>query len=431
MKRLAFLILSCASMSAFGADVRVQTYGSATDVQPRYMRNLVCISNSTCYSFSIDNESGGGLTGFVYRKTTDGGASWASPVVVQTNSTQEGGDVWYDQWTPGDTGTKIHMWYFDNTSDRVSWRTLDTSSDTLNTAVQVFGGASAVGGRGAFVSGTKTRSGYLYCAYDIDAGAEKGLHRSTDSGATWSASLSSTFVEATIDECMLFPATGTGDNNDMWCIYQDSSTDELTMKMWDSSAAAQVESSSMATVIECSVDESCQRNFAGAIRLSDGHLIMGAITRVISGTADFKTWDVSGVTASSQTGITAKTNIFTGITQSASGNVMYPSFYVNSSDVIYVAYSGKRDASETLGTTKVYYTKSTDGGTNWSAGDTTYMVGTATDTRQTWSSNSGPRFLVQWRQDVASPNSGLWTNAANSIVSTSPNGFFQLLNPGQ
>src|SRR6185436_12670532 len=100
-------------------------------------------------------------------------------------------------------------------------------------------------GRGAFVSGTKTRSGYLYCAYDIDAGAERGLHRSTDSGTTWSANLATTFVEATLDQCKLFPASNTGDNNDCWAIYYDASATAITLKMWDSSAAAQVESSTI------------------------------------------------------------------------------------------------------------------------------------------------------------------------------------------
>ena len=410
--------------SLLGADVKVQTYAAATDVQGRYMRNLVCVSNSTCYSFSIDNESGAGHTGFVYRKTTDGGATWATNVQIQSNAAQLAGDVWYDQWTPGDTGTLIHMWFFDSTADRVSWQSLDTASDTLGTARQVFGGASAVGGRGSFVSGTKTRSGYLYCAYDIDAGAEKGFQRSTDGGTTWSTVLSATFVEATLDECMLFPATGTGDNNDCWAIYHDASADALTMKMWDSSAVAEVESSTVQSCIENTADEA-QRPFSGAIRLSDGHLIVVSNSDGVTlANNDMQVWDVSAVNAGSQTGITAKTDLTTNKAN------YYSSVYINPSDKIYVAYNGKRDGTETVNSSsKIYYATSTDGGTTWSSGDTAYSENAAGVNNQTWASNSGPRFLVQWRQDRASPDEGLWTNKNNSVIASTPNGFFQLLRP--
>ena len=418
------LLFACCSISQ-GADVRVGTYGYATDPNPRSMRNLVCTSTTTCYSFYIDNESAAGHTGYVYRKTTDAGATWGTAVQIQSDSTQTANDVWYDQWTPGDTGTLIHMWYFDTANDKVFWRSLDTISDTLGTERTVFTGASAVAGRGSFVSGTKARNGHLYVCYDIDAGAERGIHRSTDSGTTWSTNLTGSWVEATVDECMLFPATGTGDNADIWGIYQDASTDELTMKFLDISASSIIESSSMQTCVENTGDEN-QRPFAGAVRLSDGHIIVTSFSELNTSTADLQVWDVSAVNSGSQTGITAKTNITTNVAQ-----ISWPSVYINSSDKIYVAYTGKRDGTETIGTsTKVYYTTSTDGGSNWSSGDTAYMQGSGTNTRQTWSSNSGPLFMVQWRQDVASPNSGNWTNPSNSVAtSTGNSNFFPFLMP--
>lgn len=415
MRRILYALICLVAVSqSWGADVKSFGYTFATDPDPRVMRNLVCTSTTVCYSFGISNEDS--VNGWAYTKTTDGGATWGTKTSINSTSTTVAGDVWYDQWTPGDTGTLIHTWYFDTTNDDVFYRTLDTASDTLGTERTVFNGATSVAGRGTFCSGTKTRSGYLYVAYDIDAGAEKGLQRSTDSGATWSANLATTFVEATADECMLFPATGTLDNNDMWAIYQDASANELTMKMWDSSAIAEVESSSMQACIENTTDE-IQRPFAGAVRLSDGHLIVVSNSDGVTGSNnDAQAWDVSAVNAGSQTGILAKTNLTTN-----TANNYYYSVYVDSVDKIYVSYNGKRDGSETLGSaTKVYYTSSTDGGTTWATGDTAYMQGTAGVVNQTWSSVSGPLFLVQWRQDRASPNSGNWTNAVSSVIGPTP-----------
>ncbi|MBI4090483.1 MAG: hypothetical protein HY422_00495, partial [Candidatus Komeilibacteria bacterium] len=89
--------------------------------------------------------------------------------------------------------------------------------------------------------------------------------------------------------------------------------------------------------------------------------------------------------------------------------------YIDSADNIYVAYVGKRDGSETLGTTNgVYYTKSTDGGANWSAGDTAYSA-TASDWRHTWAAPSGPRFMAVWR-DISAGT--LLENYDNSVIAT-------------
>jgi len=383
------------------ADVTID--GTISNSTSRGMRAVVFPTSAVGYFFYID--SGGQ---FVYSKTTDGGATWGAAVTINSATTHAAYDVWFDQWTPGDTGTLIHLWYFNTTTSDVFWRSLDTNGDTLGTERTAFNGVSAVAGRGAFCSGTKTRSGYLYVAFDIDAGAEHGIVRSTDSGTTWSSNLATTFVEATIDQCILFPTTGTGDDNDCWAIYQDASADALTMKMWDSSAAAEVESSTMQTCIEAAADIFGQEQFSGSIRLSDGHLIVASFSEVVTATGDLQTWDVSAVNAGSLTGITAKTNITTNIT-----NIFYPSMFIDKNDVIYVAYIGKRDNTENIGTnTHVYYTKSTDGGSSWSSGDTAYMEGTGGDTRQVWSPLSGSRFYVGWRKATTT----LIGNKVNSIT---------------
>lgn len=384
------------------ADVNI--IASSTVIQ-RAGRLIVYTDGHTGYVFA---GAAGGT--FIYRKTTDGGATWAAAVTIATATTHVAFDVWFDQWTPGDTGTLIHMWYFDTTNDAVRWRSLDTNGDSLGTERTVLTGASAVAGRGAFVSGTKTVSGYLYAAYDIDAGAETGFRRSTDSGTTWSADLggsATAWVEATVDGTMLFPASGTGDNNDCWGIYHDNSANALTMKMYDSSATTVIESSTVQTTTASSTDGLGQTAYSGSVRKSDGHLIIVSCSERDTATADMQCWDVSAVNSASLTGVTAKTDITTNIDDN-----YYPSVFIDQdTNKIYVAYNGKRDGSETLGTTtSIYYTTSTDGGTTWSAGDTAYSQDAAAFNLQAWVPPSGHRFAAFWRTNAGAFNTGV-TNA--------------------
>lgn len=366
------------------ADVSID--GTVVAVTARGMRSVVFATEAIGYWFYLD---GDGIFG--YSKTTDGGATWSAQVDADgaAATTTVAFDVWFDQWTPGDTGTLIHMWWFDVTNDVVRWRTMNTSGDVLGTVRTVLTGASAVAGRGAFVSGTKTRSGYLYCAFDLDAGAERGLHRSTDSGTTWSSNLSTTFVEATIDQCLLFPASNTGDNNDCWAVYQDADVDQLTLKLWDSSAGSATESANFCSVIENVTDLTGQMGFSGAVRHSDGHLIVAAVTDRDTATSDHRVFDITDTST-----ITEKTAITTD-----KDDHYHPAVFIDQvTNAIYVAYNGKRDGSEVMGTTtKVYYTKSTDGGATWSAGDTAYMEGAAGVVVQVWAPLMGARFYAGWR----------------------------------
>lgn len=385
------------------------------------MRSLVFTSASVGYVFYID-----GNGQFVYSKTTDGGVSWGAANVVGSATTYLAFDVWFDQWTPGDSGTLIHCVYFDTAVDDVFYRTVDTgNSDTLGTQRVVFAGGSAAAGVGVFCSVTKTLDGKIYVAYDIDAGAERGFHRSTDGGVSFSANLSTTFVEATLDYALLLPASGTGDGADCAAIYFDSSAQAITVKVWNSSSASAVESATLATVVVASgigTDGTGQYCFSASIRHSDGHIILSVVTERDTATSDHVVRDVT-LGNSGGTPTISGANL-TDITTNSDDHY-YPSMFIDQlTGDIYVAYHGKRDGSEALGTSaSIYYTKSTDGGATWSAGDTAYREGPTGGHFQTWAPLMGPRFGVVWRGGTSvlnfnAPNSLTFSAGPSDIVAT-------------
>lgn len=379
------------------ADVSVDA--SISTGTARGMRTVVFASDQIGYVFYLDAD---GVLG--YTKTTDGGGTWGAQVDIDTANSVVAYDVWFDKWTPGDSGTLIHVWWFDTTNDIVRWRSLDTNGDTFGTVRAVFTGASAVAGRGAFVSGTKTISGVLAVTFDIDAGAERGTYVSVGSPPTSFATLTTQVVEATLDTCKLYPASGTGDNDDFWALYYDASALALTLKLYDRSAGNVVESATIGVAhTDGATDLTGQFGYDGAIRHSDGHLIVVALSDRDVAASQHQVFDITNTST-----ITTKTAI-----AASTDDHYYPQIQINQgTGVIYVAYNGKRDGSETMDTTtKVYYTSSTDGGTTWSAGDTAYMEGTAGNIQQVWTPKSGNRFYAVWRSGIA-----LVGNKVNSVL---------------
>ncbi|MEW5805152.1 MAG: hypothetical protein AB1721_00250 [Patescibacteria group bacterium] len=383
---------------AQAADITIDT-GDTSPIAVAYARALVWTSASVGYFFYIDSDND-----FKYAKTTNGGSSWTPAVAeidTDTTITALAFDVWYDKWTTGDSGTKIHIWWANTDTDSIQYRALDTSNDTLGTRAMVFDGASGASNRANFVSGTKARGGNLYVVGTIDAAAECEFGRSTDGGATWDITRTSP-QEACGDQGFLYPGNEV-DTNDIWMLYDDVSADALTLKTNDDSANTWSESATIATVVENTTLGTGEFPFSGSIRQSDNHLIAAVHTELDTATADFRIFDINGAAS-----VTEKTAITTNIDDNYYSSV----FIDQNTNNIYVSYAGKRDGSETLGTTVgIYYTKSTDGGVNWSAGDTAYSESTG-NFRQNWAGMMGNRFGVVWRNDATE---GLLFNYVNSL----------------
>lgn len=350
---------------------------SAAADNTRGMRSMVWVTSQIGYLIGI----------FVgidlqYYKTTDGGKTWGAAVTLFTG-TVDSYDVWYDQWTPGDSGRIIHIAFTEAGTDDVSYLALNTANDVVTSIVDVFAGASTVEGRGTFTSITKARGGNLFVLFNIDAFAETGLYRSTDNGVTWGSRTNP--LEANLDQAMLFPANA-ADPQDIWMIYDDDSTTELTIKTHDDSANTNSESAAL-TFDNEGTDFTGQYGFSGAIRHSDGHLIFAFFNAFDAAGTDFLVYEWDGTTATALTAIT--TNI---------DDMYYPSVYLNQNepDDIYIGYTGLSDGSQTLRTTaSVYYAKSSNRGLTWTK-DIAYSSA-STDYAQTWCALNGERFsLVFW-----------------------------------
>lgn len=361
------------------------------------MRALVFVSATVGYMFGINGDND-----LDYMKTTNGGATWAAAGDVRTG-TVEAFDVWYDQWTPGNTGRDIHIFFIDGgTTDLVLYFRFNTVDDTKTSAITVSSTNSTVAGRGQFVSGTRARGGNLYCAYDIDAGAEVGFFRSLDNGATW-ATRGGTVVEATLDQAMLFPANA-ADPQDIWMLYDDDSAAELTIKTYDDSANTTSESAALSYNNQAT-DAVGQYGFAGSIRHLDGFLLfafMSTYDAASGATTNFKVYTWDGTTA------TALTDIATG-----KDDIYYPGVYLNQDqpDWIYVAYLGVSGGTSTLTTSMpVLYALSKDRGATWTK-DIAYSTST-TDYRQCWVPLNGEKFMVVFT-DISALS--LNTNDDNSI----------------
>lgn len=373
------------------ADINIDA--AAVALTRRGMRAMVFVSKDIGYFFFIDGDNA-----FKYVKTTNGGLTWGAVVAISGADTIVAFDVWYDQWTPGDTGRMIHIWYFGITAtDDIIYRNLNTANDSLLAAVAVFAGASAVAGRGTFVSGTKARGGNLFCNFNIDAFAETGLYRSVDNGATWGVRTNP--LEANLDQSQLFPANA-ADLQDIWMVYDDDSTAELTIKTHDDSANTNSESGVLSFNNQAT-DLTGQYGFAGSIRHQGGHLIIAHYPTYDSALTGFSvtTWD--GTTLTSLTAISE-----------ALDDSYYPSVFLNQDqpDWIYVAYLGKSDGTEVLGSTVgVYYALSKNRGLTWTV-DIPYST-SVTDYIASWTPLNGERFMVAF-QDISSL--AILTNQDNS-----------------
>lgn len=316
-------------------------------------RSLVWTTPTIGYFFYVDVTT----NDLVYVKTSNGGRTWGSIVNVNTGSVTKV-SVWYDKWTTGDTGTKIHIAYLETTTasaNSINYRDLDTSSDTLgtNTTINAFGA-----GTGSWlyteseVSVTKARGGNLYIAAAVAAGSHD-FYRCTgtcNTGGNWT-SRAAVFESSVTDGVILMPG-GETDNQDILAIYWDYSADEISLKTYDDSGNSVSETSISTGMVE---NSTYGVQWSAVQRHNDNHVILAAWNALDSATADLKSWDITNSST-----ITAKTDIVTDQAETAMISLM-----INQSDnTIYASYI---EGDTFTATIDAVYKLSVSGGATWSA----------------------------------------------------------------
>lgn len=311
---------------------------------------LVETNSGALYCFFIDTAS----SDILYRKSTDGGLSWAAAVTLfSLAGTTTQLSIWYDRWS-GISAGLIHVVACDTSSDDVQYRSIDTeSSDSLSSTTVVFAGASAITGAGS-ISVCRARGGNLYCVYDIDGGTEHGFSRSTDVGGTWGARTSPT-EGAAGDYYILVPGWA-ADNQDMMLFFWDADADEISRKLYDDSANSWAETSIATSMVELAVGTGFP-NFAATVDITNSRNLLVAWSAADLLNADLRCWHVT------ESAITEVTNV---VANSTDDQGLCAIGIDTDTEDWYAFYCGKTDGSETFASAlKIYYKKSTDDGATW------------------------------------------------------------------
>lgn len=366
-------------------------------------RYVVWVNPSTCYVFYVDNVD----LDLEYRKTINGGLTWTAggtPIKVRIGAVTRV-DVWYDKWTPGDSGTIIHIVSQDSIASTIQYISLDTSDDSLTVAVTIALTATTNGNNrnDAAIGITKARgNGFLYTQWwATSTGVGSFPHaffQSDDGGATWTEKADGADGDPP-DGIQLLPGNE-ADSDDIWMIYWDRSAEEISLKVFDFSGDSWSETLISAGMI----DNVSFMGMMASIRHSDNHAILVAFNEFDVATADLKAWDIG-----SSASITALTDVLTNNAES-----YFPCILINQqNDDIYVGYA--KGTTLNVGV-DIKYKLSTDGGTTWEAQQD--MSEDAEDDHRYVESglsidNAGGKFQPIWENDDTEE---LITNVNNGVT---------------
>ncbi len=295
-------------------------------------------------------------------KTEDGGENWSALQYITVSAgSLDVYALWYDKWTPGNTGDILHITFCSDTTpgttrDGIWYSSWDTSNDTWEQGEVRITSQNARCSRAAIVRAKGGRlSIAMTWARTVAAGDTVAyFYTSDDNGATWQAR--TTFQETTgnanPDVYLLMPGNES-DENDLWVPYLDVSADELSLYVYDDFADTWSETSIDASGFTLTGGE-VGRMLQAAIRHSDGHMIVIASTKQLDAASDIRVYDINGAGS-----ITALTDC--GVNISKMGIALTID---QNTDYIYVMYC---DATGGTAAIDIYYVKSIDGGVSWSS----------------------------------------------------------------
>lgn len=388
---------------SFAADAEIGSAYSDTGfqlVQP----GPVWTDEKTAYLFF--NNSGQYLA---YRKTTDGGLSWSTEVLISFGLVRQVG-IWFDQWTPGITGSTIHVVYLDtrSTSKGIKYRSLNTKSDSLGPERFVYQtvGFDTVSSdfAGGVISITRARGGNIYIAGATNRSGDYGFWRSIDGGTTWGqrANVFDGQFFSGVSPVWLEPGNEE-DDQDIWGFTWSRATGQIALKAYDNSKNLWTETplaSDMTTT-------PAAYQMAAATRHSDNHAIVAAWSDFNTSSADLKIWDVGG-----KDDIVAKSNVLSDTKNAAGVSV----FINQQNNDLYIAYL----AGTSWGSLeRAWYKKSDNGGEAW--GPDIVLGEQEQDFKGIWAGAGvgkyGGKFMPIWFNDTTDL---FLTNISNAVAISLP-----------
>lgn len=335
------------------ADITIE---SAATFYANYFARGGIFWTSPTVGYVIYIKSGDDL---VYRKTSDGGATWGAAVSILAGVVYAY-DCYADWQVAGDAGTKIHIALTDSTTDDLIYASLDTATDTLVT--DSIATPATLGDYynlpTTMVSITKTRGGKIDVAaqYWNDAyTVQTQVFYTSPDGDTWT-SKTSPWEASPSSNCLLLYPANLADNNDIWAVFLDITNSAISLKTYDDSANSWSEAA-----IAAMTNIGLYLQFDGAVRLSDGHLILVYWNLYDNAAADLYCWDITDKDT-----ITAKTNLITNTSEYFLCSVLID----QNTDDVYVAYVGGAAAASDVHARMQH---SHDGGGTWS-GDAAISV---------------------------------------------------------
>lgn len=314
----------------------------------------VFISDQVGYKFFVD---GGGECS--YSKTTNGGNAWSAAVIVDAQTDCTSIAVWYDGWTPGDSGTNIHISTMDVGNDDLWYNRLDTTSDTRLLGSAPISTIVNSGQVPVYVAGTNEQSiskgtdGVLYMT--SPAVSDSFVVRCSSSCNTtggW-GEITTPYTEAANDWSILMPLLG----GDMLLVNRDISAFDIRSKVWNGTAW----SGSWLAVDSNAVHSA---TYDVGMALTQDQITGDIYLAYAADNDNYTVLDHDVRTAKYVSGSwSATANVFTNTTRGLHGVAI--SLDVNLGEV-YVAYV-LRTTPATATTGNVYYATSTSAMSAWSA----------------------------------------------------------------
>ncbi len=359
---LAFICSDLSILFLYGpkivhaAQVQIDTLASNTEDEHKITGNSsVFISDQVGYKFYVDS------TGTcVYNKTTNGGTSWNGAVIVDNQLDCGSPTVWYDQWTPGDAGSYIHIVTQDLGTDDLWYNRLDTSSDTLLLGTTTLEISSALGLTGPITPSsnqpaiTKGTDGTIYVGMSDDNGSTI-IECTSNCNLIGNWSLTGTDpLDSANDYLLMLPLPSA----DIMLIRRDVSLNDIQYQIWDDSVGAWPGNTSWST-IDSAAFENTTTDASMAAAIDENFDIFLAYTHATNLTTadhDLRTAKyTSGSWTNTADVTTADAKGLTGVTMALDENT----------GEVYVAFSARTTITSAT-TGNVYWATSTSAMSSWS-----------------------------------------------------------------